>query len=154
MKQLKGLKILPLVLMIGLGLFASNSSEAQKVEVTTSFLDTVGIELAKCTEANELLRIERDKTKGLQIDVDRKENVIVRQIEKNKVCYALRDSLILQVQNLSDIVYLQKSTIKKLGSKPKRFGLGPQIGFGYSFGQTVRSSITIGIGVQYNLLRF
>jgi len=114
----------------------------------------VGIELAKCTEAMEFYRIEKNKNEKLLKEVDRKENVIVGQINKNKLCYQLADSLTAQVQNLSDIVDVQKSTIKKLGSKPKRFGLGPQIGFGYNFGQTVKSGLYLGIGVQYNLIRF
>lgn len=90
----------------------------------------------------------------LKKEVDRKESVIVNQINKNKLCYALADSLTAQAKLKDEIIETQKSTIKKLGTKPKTWGVGITGGFGYGFSTEVKAMPFIGIGITKTFFRF
>lgn len=90
----------------------------------------------------------------LKKEVDRKEDVIVTQINKNKVAYAAIDSL-TAISKINDkIIETQKSTIKKLGTKPKTWGIGFTAGYGYGFSSTVKAQPFIGIGITKTFLKF
>ncbi len=132
----------------------SNSSTAQIVQVPTSFLDSVGIELAKGTEAIELLRIEKEKTAKLKYEVDRKEGVIVAQINKNKGCYTMLDSARATDRLKDEIIATQGNTIKKLSTKPKRWSLGVGAGYGYAVMAKPMMQPVIYIGLSRTLFRF
>lgn len=91
---------------------------------------------------------------ALKKEVDRKEAVIVSQITKNKTCYQLADSLTAQVRSMDFVITTQRETIRKLGVKPKYWGVGLVAGYGFSLGTTVSRSPFIGVAVYRQLFKF
>lgn len=53
------------------------------------------------------------------VEIERKEAVIINQIDKNKISYRLIDTLKMQSKIKDEIIIVQASKIKKLDRKPK-----------------------------------
>ena len=56
--------------------------------------------------------------------------------------------------SLDDIYIYQPTQIVQVKSKPKRWGVGIQVGYGVTLKQTPQFSPYIGVGVSYNLFQF
>lgn len=56
--------------------------------------------------------------------------------------------------NLDDIYIYQPTQIVQVKSKPKRWGVGIQVGYGVTLKQTPQFSPYVGVGVSYNLFQF
>lgn len=56
--------------------------------------------------------------------------------------------------SLDDIYIYQPTQIVQVKSKPKRWGVGIQVGYGVTLKQTPQFSPYVGVGVSYNLFQF
>ena len=56
--------------------------------------------------------------------------------------------------SLDEILILQPTQIVSVKSKPKRWGVGVQVGYGISIKGEPKFSPYIGLGISYNLLQF
>ena len=56
--------------------------------------------------------------------------------------------------SLDDIYIYQPTQIVQVKSKPKRWGVGIQVGYGATLKQTPQFSPYVGVGVSYNLFQF
>lgn len=56
--------------------------------------------------------------------------------------------------SLDDIYIYQPTQIVQVKSKPKRWGVGIQVGYGVTLKQTPQFSPYVGLGVSYNLFQF
>lgn len=56
--------------------------------------------------------------------------------------------------SLDDIYIYQPTQIVQVKSKPKRWGIGIQVGYGVTLKQTPQFSPYVGVGVSYNLFQF
>lgn len=56
--------------------------------------------------------------------------------------------------SLDDIYLYQPTQIVQVKSKPKRWGVGIQVGYGVTLKQTPQFSPYVGVGVSYNLFQF
>ncbi|HEU4901185.1 MAG TPA: hypothetical protein VFT06_00295 [Flavisolibacter sp.] len=119
--------------------------------------------LAAVNEGNQALAdlqtykalIEKDSVLilKLQKEIDRKEGVIVSQIEKNKTCYTERTNLQEQLREKDAIITTQGGTIARLSKPPKRFSFGIGGGYGYAFGNGKAGPVAM-VGISYSLFKF
>lgn len=56
--------------------------------------------------------------------------------------------------SLDDLLIYQPSQVVRIKDKPKRWGVGVQVGYGVSIGKQPQFSTYIGVGVSYNIWNF
>lgn len=56
--------------------------------------------------------------------------------------------------SLDDLLIYQPTQVVRIKDKPKRWGIGVQVGYGITVGKQPQFSPYIGIGVSYNLFQF
>lgn len=122
--------------------------------VTITRYDSLLIAVAEDTEAIIQAQTYKALSDTQSVEIDRKEAVIVSQINKNKISYRLIDTLKMQGRLKDEIITTQASTIKRLGTKPKHWGVGLVVGYGYGFGSEVKRVAFAGVAVTRTLFRF
>jgi hypothetical protein len=104
---------------------------------------SIGLKLKSDKTFLDSININLDLTLGIKKDKDNIDRIFAKTNS---------DKVIIGQLDATEIEEYYK---KKNNTKPKRFGIGPFIGAGMTISQTgYRMGPTIGIGLQYNLIRF
>ncbi len=150
-------KLMLLTLIISSAMMLPLSSFAQSIPQTTVSTARYDSMLRRIADGNQAIRdlaTWKAEAEAWEKEAARKETVLKNQISKNIDCYRAKDTLTAKINLQDAIIENKESMIRKLGTKPKRFALGIQAGYGYQLGQTVTRGAYIGAGMQWNILRF
>ncbi|GEO08786.1 DUF6808 domain-containing protein [Segetibacter aerophilus] len=107
------------------------------------------LSLTECKTKAASLGLLVTDTMLLHKEVNRKENVIVKLQEQRNAWKSAYDTLQLVSVSKDETIKEQERTIKKIG-KPKRWGLGPVVGYGLA---GALPNVFVGVGVQYSFIR-
>lgn len=151
------LKTIIIIALIGCMLYMCNHSGeiTEKVvvkrdTVTVTKIDTVfdTVPVEKIVE-RKVIDTMRIHTSDTVFIVDREQRVFEGEQYKAYVS-GYRPALdSIHIYNKINTVYIE--TEKVIKQRPKRFGLGVQVGYGFT---NARASPYIGVGVQYNIISF
>lgn len=150
-------KTIIIIALIGCMLYMCNHSVevTEKVVVRTdtvtvtkidTVFDTVPVEKIVERKVVDTMRIHTSDTVFI---VDREQRVYENDKYKAYVS-GYRPALdSIHIYNKTNTVYIETEKIIK--QKPKRFGLGVQVGYGFT---NARASPYVGVGIQYNIISF
>jgi hypothetical protein len=155
MKLSKNCKTLILLMLAVIVLRQSSYGQGEPLKcLPVNRYDSLLIAVAEGTQAiinADTYKNEKDKLKK---EVERKEGVITSQIEKNKMCYRLTDSLQAQIASLNFVNVKQADIIHSLGKKPKYWQIGIGGGYGYNLGSSITRGFSVGIFLTRQLIKF